>query len=77
MGRQINFKVGIIGCGLIGFKRSKYLGSRGKLVACADTNIKNAKKIALNKKIKVFTDWNKLLNIKEINIVIITTPHNQ
>ena len=77
MGRQISFKVGIIGCGLIGFKRSKYLGSRGKLVACADVDVIRAKKIAINKKIKVFTDWKKLLDVKEINIVIISTPHNQ
>ena len=77
MGRQISFKVGIIGCGLIGFKRSKYLGSRGKLVACADVNVIRAKKIAINKKIKVFTDWKKLLDVKEIDIVIISTPHNQ
>jgi len=77
MGRQISFKVGIIGCGLIGFKRSKYLGSRGKLVACADINVIRAKKIAINKKIKVFTDWKKLLDVKEIDIVIISTPHNQ
>ena len=77
MGRQINFKIGIIGCGFIGYKRSKSLGPKGKLVACADVNINRAKKIALNKKIKVFADWKKLLNIKEIDIVIIATPHNQ
>ena len=77
MGRQVNFKIGIIGCGLTGYKRSKSLGSKGKLVACADLNINRAKKIALNKKIKVFTDWKKLLDIKEIDIVIIATPHDQ
>ena len=38
MGRQINFKIGIIGCGLIGTKRSQALGSKGKLIACADIN---------------------------------------
>ena len=77
MGRQVNFKIGIIGCGLIGYKRAKSLGSKGKLVACADVNINRTKKIILNKKIQVFTDWKKLLNIKEIDIVIIATPHNQ
>ena len=77
MGRQINFKVGIIGCGLIGLKRSKSLGSKGDLIACADTNIDNAKKIATSKKIKVFKNWKKLLDIKEIDIVIIATPHSQ
>ena len=77
MGRQINFKIGIIGCGLIGYKRAKSLGHNGKLVACADPNINRAKNIARNKKVKIFTNWKKLLEIKEINIIIIATPHNQ
>ena len=77
MGRQINFKIGIIGCGLIGTKRSQALGSKGKLIACADININRAKKIAGNKNIKVFQDWRRLLEIKEIDIIMIATPHNQ
>ena len=77
MGRQVNFNIGIIGCGLIGYKRSQSLGLKGKLVACADLNIYRAKKIASSKKIKIFTDWKKLLEVKEIDIVIIATPHNQ
>ena len=77
MGRQINFKIGLIGCGLIGYKRSKSLGSKGKLVACADININRARKIASNKKVRIFNDWRKLLDIKEIDIVIISTPHDQ
>ena len=77
MGRQINFNIGIIGCGLIGYKRAKSLGSKGKLVACADPNINQARRIVRNNKIKIFTNWKKLLEIKEIDIVIISTPHNQ
>jgi len=77
MGRQVNFNIGIIGCGLVGYKRSRSLGLKGKLVACADLNINRAKKLASNKKIKIFTDWKKLLDVKEIDIVIISTPHNQ
>ena len=73
----MNFKIGIIGCGLIGYKRAKSLGSKGKLIACADPNISQAKRIARNKKVKIFTNWKKLLEIKEIDIVIISTPHNQ
>ena len=49
----MNFKIGIIGCGLIGYKRAKSLGPKGKLVACADPNISQAKRIVRNKKIKV------------------------
>ena len=50
MGRQVKFKVGIIGCGLIGSKRAKFLGPYGKLVACADKNIKTLRKFYPNKK---------------------------
>ena len=77
MGRQIIFKVGIIGCGLIGQKRAKSLGLRGNLIACADINVNNAKKIAHNKNVKIYNSWKKLLQIKEIDIVIISTFHNQ
>ena len=77
MGRQISFKIGIIGCGLIGYKRAKSLGHKGKLVACADPNINRARNIARNKKVKIFTNLKKLLEIKEIKIIIIATPHNQ
>ena len=77
MGRQINFKVGIIGCGLIGLKRAKSLGPKGRLIACADTNKNNAKKVAVNKNVKIFSNWRKLLEVKEIDIVIVATPHNQ
>ena len=46
MGRQVNFNIGIIGCGLIGYKRSRSLGLKGRLVACADINIEAATKCA-------------------------------
>ncbi len=77
MGRQINFNIGIIGCGLIGQKRSKSLGKKGKLIACADIDINKAKKVATNKKIKIFSDWKKLIKIKKIDIIIISTFHNK
>ena len=77
MGRQVIFKVGIIGCGLIGYKRAKSLGFRGNLIACADKNINKAKNIIPNKKVKVYNSWKKLLQVKEIDIIIISTFHNQ
>ena len=37
-----------------------------------------AKKVALNnKKIKIFSNWRKLIQIKEIDIIIISTFHNE
>lgn len=72
------FNVGIIGCGLIGKKRSENLGKKGRLIACADVNINRAKLIANKKKeIRVFKKWKDLLKIKELNIIIIATTHNQ
>ena len=72
------FNIGIIGCGLIGKKRADNLGKRGRLIACADINIKNAQLVSnKDKKIQVFKDWKKLLKIKELDIVIIATVHNQ
>ena len=70
MGRQVNFNIGIIGCGLIGYKRSQSLGLKGKLVACADLNINRAKIIASNKKIKVFKNWKKLLEDEMVQMMI-------
>ena len=75
MGRQIKFKVGIIGCGLIGSIRAKFLEPQGKLTACADKNVKTLNKFYPNKKIKRFKNWKTLLDLKEIDIVIIATPH--
>jgi predicted dehydrogenase len=76
--KKIIFNIGIIGCGLIGNKRADNLGKRGRLIACADINIKNAQFISnKDKKIQVFKDWEKLLKIKELDIVIIATVHNQ
>ena len=76
--KKIIFNIGIIGCGLIGKKRADNLGKRGRLIACADINIKNAKLVSnKDKKIQVFKDWKKLLKIKELDIVIISTVHNQ
>ena len=72
------FNIGIIGCGLIGKKRADNLGKRGRLIACADINVKNAQLVSnKDKKIQVFKDWKKLLKIKELDIVIIATVHNQ
>jgi len=72
------FNVGIIGCGLIGKKRAENLGKKGRLIACSDININKAKLIAKkNKKIKIFKEWKHLLKIKNLNIVIIATTHNQ
>jgi predicted dehydrogenase len=70
------FGVGIIGCGLIGQKRAKALGSGGRLVACADIEVGRAKNLAKSTDAKVFGDWRELLALPEVGIVIIATLHD-
>jgi predicted dehydrogenase len=71
VGGQVSFGVGIIGCGSIGEKRAKALG-RGRLVACADLNEDRAKNLASGGA-KVFSDWQRLLEVPEVEIVVIAT----
>ena len=70
------FGVGIIGCGLIGQKRAKALGSGGKLVACADIEISRAENLARTSAGRVFRDWRDLVWSPEVEIVIVATLHD-
>ena len=70
------FKVGIIGCGLIGQKRAKALGADGQLVACADTNLERAESLANGLEAKAFSNWRKLIELPEIDVVIVATLHD-
>ncbi len=70
------FGVGIIGCGLIGQKRANSLGSGGKLVACADIEINRAKSLANRFNAKAFSDWQDLIALNEVDIVIVSTLHD-
>lgn len=67
--------VGIIGCGLIGQKRAKALG-KGRLVACADVNLKRATSIAQKSNALAFNDWRSLLAAPGIDVVVIATLHD-
>ena len=74
--RKFFFGIGIIGCGVIGQKRGKALGEGGKLVACADKDIKRAKNLAAISNAIFFEDWKALLELPEVEIVIIATSHD-
>ncbi len=67
--------IGIIGCGLIGQKRAKALGT-GRLVACADVNLSRASALAEKAKAQAFSDWSGLLAVPGIDVVIIATLHD-
>lgn len=67
--------VAIIGCGLIGNKRAKFLKSC-HLTACVDSDIKKAESLAkLFEGCEAHTDWTKIIKRPDINIVIVATTH--
>lgn len=76
MSKNKTFSVGIIGCGLIGGKRARALGSQGNLVACADIDFVKASKLAQAYGAKAFDSWVELLKIPDLDIVIVSTLHD-
>lgn len=70
------FGVGVIGCGLIGQKRAKALGTGGKLVACADLDSECARNLASSTGAQVFRDWRELIYSPAVEVVIIATLHD-
>ena len=70
------FGIGIVGCGVIGQKRAKALGTGGRLVACADIDVGRAENLAKGSETKVFRDWRKLVCLPEVEVVVISTLHD-
>lgn len=70
------FGVGIVGCGLIGQKRAKALGTGGRLVACADMDLVRAENLAKNSAAKASADWRELISLPEVDVVVIATLHD-
>jgi predicted dehydrogenase len=73
---ESKYGIGIVGCGMIGQKRAKALGNGGQLVACADIDISRAENLAKGFCARVCLDWQKLIELPEVNIVVIATLHN-
>jgi predicted dehydrogenase len=74
--RNKTFGIGIIGCGLIGQKRAKSLGEGGRLVACADIDKNRAKSLADTTNATAFNDWQELLKLPEVELVVVATLHD-
>lgn len=72
----MTFGVGIIGCGLIGRKRTQALGSGGRLVACADVDEGKARSLAGSGDAKAFGNWHELLGLQDVDIVVVSTLHD-
>ena len=70
------FGVGVVGCGLIGQKRAKALGTGGKLVACADIDMNRAEALAHTAGAKPFRDWRELVWSPLVDVVIVATLHD-
>jgi len=70
------FGIGIVGCGLIGQKRSNALGEYGKLIACADIDLDRAKSVAKDSGAFITPKWEELVEIPEVDIIIISTLHD-
>tara|TARA_B110000971_G_scaffold109126_1_gene111773 strand:- start:401 stop:1399 length:999 start_codon:yes stop_codon:yes gene_type:complete len=70
------FGVGVVGCGLIGQKRAKALGTGGKLVACADIDMNRAEALARPAGARAFRDWRELVWSPLVDVVIVATLHD-
>lgn len=69
-------KAGIIGCGLIGQKRAKNLGSC-QLGACADKIPERAAALAAQYPgCEAYTDWREVVARPDIDIIIVATLHS-
>lgn len=71
-----NLKIGVIGCGGIGVKRANFRPANFELIACHDVNEKTALSFSRAYNCQVTKSWQDLLMKKEIDAVIIATPHN-
>jgi predicted dehydrogenase len=68
--------VAIVGCGATGQKRAKALAG-ASLVACADSNLERANQVARDAAgCKAFTDWRAVTERKDVDIVVVATPHD-
>lgn len=66
--------VAIIGCGLIGNKRARYLNG-GCLLYCVDKNLQRAQALAVQAGCRVLSSWQEVMTKPEVDIVIIATTH--
>ena len=75
----MKFKIGIIGCGLIGKKRFINLGKFGKVVSLCDNKLSRAKTLSklTNQKVSLYKNWKNLVNEGNCEIIIISTIHSE
>ncbi len=70
-------KVAIVGCGLIGAKRSRALGA-AQLAVCCDTVLEKARSLARSTPgVEASGDWQATVARPDIDIVVVATIHDQ
>ena len=72
----MNIGLGIIGCGLIGNKRAKALGSSFKLIACHDASKERSERFAKDHHVRSCSSASVLLQEPKIQAVVISTLHD-
>ncbi len=70
------FRVGIIGAGNIGNKRALAITELGRDIVTGvfDVNLENARKIATNTNVKIFSTWQEMIKDPLIDVIIVATP---
>ncbi len=71
----MTLRVGIVGCGLIGHKRARALGT-AQLVAVADTQLARAQALAAQYPGCHALDWQALVTQADVDVVIVATTNN-
>ncbi len=73
-----DYKVGIIGCGLISAKRADALKKfdNSQLAIVADVDAGRAEKLAADHGCTHTTDWRRVTSSKDVDIVIVSTTNN-
>jgi len=74
VGEVVNMGVAIVGCGLIGKKRSAALAG-ARLVACADVDLGRAKALATGS-VMATDDWRRAIDREDVDIVIVATTND-
>jgi predicted dehydrogenase len=68
--------VGIIGCGMIGHKRSISLDEGSQVSVCCDIQLSKAKQLAEEFGGDVCEQWQQVVDSDEVDILVIATTHN-
>ncbi len=67
-----DFRVALIGCGLIGNKRAAFLDTK-QIAVCCDVNLARAEELALNVGARATADFREAITDNDVDLVIVAT----